>query len=290
MSRSLVIGGVPEHFNLPWYLAIEQGKFLENQINIEWKDFPSGTGAMCKALREKEIDIAVLLTEGIVADIIKGNPSKIIQIYIKSPLLWGIHTSANSSYQSIEELEGRKVAISRLGSGSHLMAYVDAQQRGWELNQDQLVVVGNLKGGIEALQKGEADLFMWEKFMTKPYVDKGELRRLEVCPTPWPCFVIAVRDEIIEHNYQLLKRLLRIIHQSCAAYIQTTDFISQVAERFNLLPIDAQEWFEKTIWALDNHIQLSDFQLVINKLYELDFIPELVNPLSLFAEKMVKIS
>jgi hypothetical protein len=35
-------------------------------------------------------------------------------------------------------------------------------------------------------------------FMTKPLVDKGIFRRIGDCPTPWPCFVIAVRDEILE--------------------------------------------------------------------------------------------
>jgi hypothetical protein len=32
--------------------------------------------------------------------------------------------------------------------------------------------------------------------MTKPLVDKG-IFRIGDCPTPWPCFVIAVRDELI---------------------------------------------------------------------------------------------
>jgi hypothetical protein len=35
-------------------------------------------------------------------------------------------------------------------------------------------------------------------------VDKGIFRRIGDCPTPWPCFVIAVR-EILEKN--ILKRL-----------------------------------------------------------------------------------
>ena len=29
---------------------------------------------------------------------------------------------------------------------------------------------------------------------TKPLVDNGIFRRIADCPTPWPCFVIAVRD------------------------------------------------------------------------------------------------
>jgi hypothetical protein len=45
------VGGVPEHFNLAWHLAIESGMFTSKGIQIDWVDVPGGTGAMCKALR-----------------------------------------------------------------------------------------------------------------------------------------------------------------------------------------------------------------------------------------------
>ena len=75
--KKFQIGGVPEHFNLPWYLTLSAKEYTKEGINLRWKDYPSGTGAMCKALREKEIDMAVILTEGIVRDIIDGNDCKI---------------------------------------------------------------------------------------------------------------------------------------------------------------------------------------------------------------------
>ena len=62
------VGGVPEHFNLPWKKAIEENRFASHAIDIDWKDYGGGTGAMTKALREGELDIAILLTEGIIAD------------------------------------------------------------------------------------------------------------------------------------------------------------------------------------------------------------------------------
>jgi hypothetical protein len=48
-------------------------------------------------LRDGETDIAVILTEGIVKDIVAGNQSKIVQVYVQSPLIWGIHVAANSN-------------------------------------------------------------------------------------------------------------------------------------------------------------------------------------------------
>jgi hypothetical protein len=56
-------------------------------------------------LRDGSTDIAVILTEGIIKDIIGGNPSKIVQIYVESPLMWGIHVAAQSNYQSLTDLK-----------------------------------------------------------------------------------------------------------------------------------------------------------------------------------------
>jgi ABC-type nitrate/sulfonate/bicarbonate transport system substrate-binding protein len=130
--KTIKIAGVPEHFNLPWHLAIENGDFEKAGIDLQWIDVPEGTGKMCQMLREGETDIAVILTEGIIKDIVAGNPSKIVQMYVESPLIWGIHVASNSNYKSLADVQNTKVAISRYGSGSQLMAYVNAQNQGWK--------------------------------------------------------------------------------------------------------------------------------------------------------------
>jgi hypothetical protein len=40
-------------------------------------------------------------------------------------------TGTNSAYQSIADLEGTPIGISRIGSGSQTMAYVMALEQGW---------------------------------------------------------------------------------------------------------------------------------------------------------------
>ena len=85
--KNFKIGGVPEHFNLPWYLTMSNKEYHTHGINLRWKDYFGGTGQMCKALRTGEIDMAIILTEGIIRDIIHGNNSKIVQVFVKSPLL-----------------------------------------------------------------------------------------------------------------------------------------------------------------------------------------------------------
>ncbi|MFK8016311.1 MAG: ABC transporter substrate-binding protein, partial [Gammaproteobacteria bacterium] len=92
----LRIGGVPEHFNLPWRLLLESGDLRRAGIDASWRDFGEGTGSMAAALDNNDIDMAMLLTEGAVAAIAKGGRFRIVSVYTKSPLIWGIHVPGAS--------------------------------------------------------------------------------------------------------------------------------------------------------------------------------------------------
>ena len=245
---NLKVGGVPEHFNYPWSLTLENQEYKKQNINLSWQDFPGGTGAMCKALRAGDVDIAIVLTEGIIKDIAAGNPSKIVQTFVKTPLIWGIHVGAKSTFKKIEDLEHATIAISRFGSGSHLMAIVNALNQGWDVSKLKFKVIGNLQGGIDALTNGEADYFMWEHFTTKPLVDNGTFRRIDDCPTPWPCFVVAVRNEVLENNYDEVKKVLDIINSQTKNFKKIPNIDKTLTEEYEQKLEDIQKWLKITEW------------------------------------------
>ena len=277
---TIKIAGVPEHFNLPWHLAINNTEFEAQNINLQWNDVPEGTGKMCQMLRSGETDIAVVLTEGIVKDILAGNPSKIVQVYVASPLIWGIHVAANSQFNSIDDLEKGKVAISRLGSGSQLMAYVNANNQGWDADNLKFEIINTIDGAVEALTNSTADYFMWERFMTKPLVDKGVFRRVGDCPTPWPCFVIAVREEVLEQQPEIIKTILEIINKKTNTFKSIPNIDDTLAAKYYQKKEDIQEWLALTEWSQEtlpknllNKIQNQLFQLkIIDKIGTFDEI------------------
>lgn len=274
--KKINIGGVPEHFNLAWYLTLKNGEYKQEGINLRWKDFFGGTGAMNKALREGEIDIAVILTEGVIKDIIDGNPTKIVQTFVQSPLIWGIHVANNSSYKTIDDLKGSKAAISRYGSGSHLMAYINAENNDWNLDRDlDFEVIRNLEGAVEGLTNGDADYFMWEKFTTKPIVDDGVFRRIGNCPTPWPCFVIAVREDFLDNNLDDIKTILKIINNTTKEFKHIPSIDKTIANRYDQKLEDVQEWLSLTEWSQDV-IDQNMVDTIQDKLLSLDIIPKKV--------------
>ena len=273
--KTIKIAGVPEHFNLPWHMCIENGEFEEVGIDLQWTDVPEGTGKMCQMLRDKETDIAVILTEGIVKDIIAGNDSKIVQIYVKSPLIWGIHVDANSKFQKISDLENTRAAISRFGSGSHLMSFVNAQNQNWDISKLQFEIVNTINGAVEALISNKADYFMWERFMTKPLVDNGTFRKIADCPTPWPCFVIAVRNEIIEKHPHVIEQILEIINITTSEFKMIPSIDRMLASKYNQKIEDIQEWLSLTHWS-QKQIDKKTLEKVQEQLHSLNIIEKTV--------------
>lgn len=250
--KRINIGGVPEHFNLAWYLDLKRGSFKEKGINLRWKDFYGGTGEMNQALRTGHIDMAVILTEGIIKDIIDGNPSKIVQEFVSSPLIWGIHVATNSNFENVSDLKGKRAAISRYGSGSHLMSFINAENQDWNLSKDlKFEVIKDLEGAIKGLSRGQADYFLWEKFTTKPVVDKGLFRRIGNCPTPWPCFVIAVREELLREDKQSVQHILEIINKTTKAFKAIPHIDDLIAKRYGQKLGDVREWLSITEWSQD---------------------------------------
>ncbi|WP_339886702.1 substrate-binding domain-containing protein [uncultured Flavobacterium sp.] len=269
--KTIKIAGVPEHFNLPWHMCIENGEFEEVGINLEWTDVPEGTGKMCQMLRDGETDIAVILTEGIVKDINAGNDCKIVQVYVQSPLIWGIHVDAKSNFKELIDLKDKKTAISRLGSGSHLMSIVNANNQSWDTSTLQFEIVNTIDGAVEALSSGKADYFMWERFMTKPLVDKGTFRRIADCPTPWPCFVIAVRNEVLKKHPNTIAQILEIINMTTAEFKMIPSIDRTLASKYNQKIEDIQEWLTLTQWSQRN-LDEKMLNKIQNQLFDLNII------------------
>ena len=105
---------------------------MKYNVDVEFVVKKCGTGAMIESLKAEEVDMIVALTEGLVADITKGSDVRILGTYVQSPLCWAISAGSPSAIHSTGDLKGGTFAISRYGSGSHLMAYVLAMQRGWD--------------------------------------------------------------------------------------------------------------------------------------------------------------
>jgi sulfonate transport system substrate-binding protein len=266
------IGGVPEHFNYPWQYGIKNNYFKNAGIQIEWYDFPGGTGAMAEALKNNELDMAILLTEGAIKEIVQGANYKISKTYVDSPLIWGIHTSSKNKNANLSNLGSMKYAISRIGSGSHLMAYVHAAESNVQLRDNQMNIVGNINNARKSLEEKANDLFFWEKFMTKPFVDSGELVRLGCYPTPWPCFMIVTNNTFNRKNYTILNLLFDILNNILLELKTYEPIANEIATTFHLKLNDTRDWLKSTEWNCNFDLKGTSLTNVCKTLKELSLI------------------
>jgi sulfonate transport system substrate-binding protein len=249
MAQLFRIAGVPEHFNLPWRQAIADDAFDRVPLDVRFIEESGGTGAMTAALRARDIEAALVLTEGAVLDILRGGRNRLVSVYVDTPLTWGIHVAASSEIRSADEIGGKRVAISRFGSGSHLIAVVDALRRGFNTHDMRFVVVGNLDGARRSLRAGDSDVFLWERHMTQPLVDAGEFRRVGEREVPWPAFVVSVREDLLTLHAGAIRETLDIVAGYAQRLKAGADSARLVSDNFGLELHDAARWLSTVEWS-----------------------------------------
>ncbi len=238
------LGGVPEHFNYPWHLAMGSTGLAD--LSLTWTDQPGGTGAMVEELAAGRLDLVSILTEGTVRAIDDGLDVVILQVYVASPLRWGVFVPAASPFDDQDELAEARIAISRFGSGSHLMAYVHAEANGFTMDPDRFVEVGGLDGAVEAFTDGRAELFLWDQYMTRPLVDSGAFRQLGVQETPWPSFVIAARREVLLARTAEVGRIVDAV-VACAVGLQgRAGVVDELSTTYGLTVETVEGWLATT--------------------------------------------
>lgn len=238
---------VPEHFFYPWKIWLERKE--QPDIIWEWLEYPGGSGDMLRALEEGETDIAFLLTESALQAKSRGAEIEILSVFVQSPLLWGIFSGAQNPISSVEE--GKTYAISRFGSGSHLMAILEASGRGKEISEEGWQVVANLEGARKSLTSGSADLFFWEKWTTSPLVDSGDFKMLSVFPGPWPAFLLCAGKKITQ-NEMFLKAVKDAASSvaSIAAGLKKDPAVAfEISRFYGIKENFAAEWLMQVEWA-----------------------------------------
>lgn len=255
--KTLRITGVPEHFNYPFRLLFEQQPFLKRGITIDWKEESRGSGQMNLDLRNGDTDVAIILTESFLKDFEAGNQSKMIGFHVTSPLIWGIHVGQTSGVSSLSELEEKKVLISRMGSGSHLMAMVLAKRENWDTSSLTFELVGNMEGAEKAMDAGSKGIFLWEKYTTAPMVEKGKMKRIGEIPSPWPCFVMVASAAALTEFGEVIFDLRNEIYRLSHVLSPSENLADLLAIEYQLNPEDVKQWLKQTIWCTEPVISKS---------------------------------
>ncbi|KAL8827165.1 MAG: hypothetical protein Q9170_007123 [Blastenia crenularia] len=257
--RPLRIGFVPEHFSTPLHFA---QKYFS--LSADLIPFPSGTGHMITSLRAGELDIAIGLTEGWIAALASPPPSnttnnfKLVGTYVESPLCWAISTGiSRHDVTSIEDLKGKVMGVSRIGSGSHIMGSVLAAREGWLWPGEKAFGVKPLQTFErlrQAVNDEEADFFMWEYFTSKRYYNPAAspypIKKVGEIYTPWSSWKIVARDEFVGSSD--LEEVLEKVNKGIRYFGENgEEAVRYISQELDYEEEDAREWMKGVRFAED---------------------------------------
>jgi hypothetical protein len=133
--------------------------------------------------------------------------------------------------------------------------------------------VRNLAGAVEAFATDAADVFFWEKFMTKPLVDAGRFRRVGEFLAPWPAFVLCVADGVGAPQRAALRELLTAVLGEAKTLAARPDAPGVIGQRYSLEPSDVAQWLHATRWAREAAIEPGHLVQVTAALKNLRLVP-----------------
>lgn len=262
MSTKLVVGYIPEHFSTPLFLAAAQGYYEKRGIDVELKPFPSGSGHLIQSLGDGSINIAVGLTEAFIKAAAAGTDYyRLVGTYVESPLCWAVSTGYDrTELTSIDQLEGLKCGVSRIGSGSDVMSRVLQQQKQWKqpFTHEICNTFANLR---DAVNQRSADFFMWEHFTSKKYFDNKEIKKIGEIYTPWPSWIIAAHVELLTSSIPQIFEFTKAVNEGIAYFKAHLDEgISYITSHFEYSEEDAEAW-TKTV-KFSQNVGRIDFEVI----------------------------
>ncbi len=177
-----------------WVLSLGSNKALEF-LNAGSLDFGSTAGAAALIAR------------------INGNPIKSVYVYSK-PEWTALVTGPNSAITKVEDLKGKRVAVTR-GTDPHIFLVRTLAQHKLTDKDIKLVLLQHQDGRL-ALEKGDVDAWAGlDPLMAQAEIDNGaRLFYRNAAANTWG--VLNVREEFAKQQPELVARVLRAYEKARA--------------------------------------------------------------------------
>src|SRR5262245_52722702 len=126
------------------------GLFRKHNVDLEIASF-GGDARIQQAMAADGIDIGLGSGPGL-AFIVKGSPAKGIAAMADPPLIFALVVRNDGSVPTVDDLKGRKVGVSTVGSVTSWIISEVARQKGWGFDGMAQVPIGDDANRIAALK------------------------------------------------------------------------------------------------------------------------------------------
>lgn len=202
-------------YYLPVLACVERGFCGRQGIEAEWVPFQSAT-SMYQAVAAGSVKIGLTHSGSQLPVAARGVPAVIVA-NLKPTDNFGIWVGTRANINTLSDLKGAKLGVSRFGGAEH--AYGRLVARAVGLEQDvQFVSTGGIRESLAALRTAAiAGVILTPSQMIK-LKEAGEVKELttvdKYLPKPWMSYVIFAERAYIKDSPAALKKALRALLDS----------------------------------------------------------------------------
>jgi len=195
---------------VPTDVGVRTGIFKTNGVDVEISSF-GGDARVQQAMAADGIDIGIGSGPGL-AFIAKGSPVKGIAAMAGPPLLFALVVRNDDSVKTVDDLKGRKVGVSTVGSVTSWIVSEVSRQKGWGFDGIAQVPIGEDAARIAALKTRSFDAAIVNLAVALNYVQRGEgkiLLRFGDLVKDFHIHVIFATDKVIATKPEALRAFLK---------------------------------------------------------------------------------
>jgi ABC-type nitrate/sulfonate/bicarbonate transport system substrate-binding protein len=239
---------------LPFYYAKDAKIFDKHGLNVELIQMRSDLQVV--GLISGEIDYIPVIGPA-TTPIANGAPLKALATMYKAPLfsLAGVPGLA-----SVKSLEGKKVAVSRIGSDSHRYGSLLIESGGADPKKVTFIQTGSTTISLTSLQQGAVDAAVLSPPFTGIVAEKGFkilARSRQLVDSPW--LGLVANKLKIDKQPEQVRNMLRSMRDVVAAIRRDkAGVISYIAKNFNVSAANAAESYDDIAGVIIDSMILRD--------------------------------
>ncbi|MGZ3411093.1 MAG: ABC transporter substrate-binding protein [Xanthobacteraceae bacterium] len=193
----------------PMDIGKEVGIWAKHGLDVEISSF-GGDAKLQQAMAADGVDFGLGSGPGM-GFAVKGVPAKAVAAFAGPPYNLGIVIAANSPYNDIKEMKGKKFAITTVGSLTDWLLKRVALAEGWKHDDLIGVPLGGFETNYAAFKTGQVDGIVLAIESCYMLIDRKEAKLIARMGDFAPQFhthVIYARNEMIEKKPDQVKRFL----------------------------------------------------------------------------------
>ena len=224
---------------VPADIGARTGIFRQYGVDIEISSF-GGDARLQQAMAADGIDVGLGSGPGL-AFVVKGSPVKGIAAMAGPPLLFALVVRNDAAVASLDDLRGRKVGVSTVGSVTSWIISEVSRQKGWGYDGMAQVPIGDDANRIAALKTRSLDGAIVNLAQALNFVQRGEgrvLLRFGELVKDFHIHVIFATDKAIAGKPEALRGFLKGWLQTIAFMRKNRNETVEIAK--DVMGTDAQ--------------------------------------------------